>query len=173
MTGYCFSRCGLRGDQALRQRDTQALGQLPCVIRESVVGHCLPSVVVHREQSAKPTSVFGTKREFSPERLEGRKPPHCRRSGPNVGSSPHCRPDSESRRRSAHDPHPTFGLDGLTDRQHIEFLCHHTSGRDRPNGRGARPKKTCCDPRRRCGRQGASIEPQKKTSGRRKMEKRS
>ena len=27
-------------------------------------------------------SVHGTKREFSPERLEGRKPPHCRRSEP-------------------------------------------------------------------------------------------
>ncbi len=36
-------------------------------------------------------SVFGTKREFSPERLKGRKPPHCRRSGLNVGSPPHCR----------------------------------------------------------------------------------
>ena len=32
-------------------------------------------------------SPFGTKREFSPERLKGRKPPHCRRSGLNVGSS--------------------------------------------------------------------------------------
>ncbi len=35
------------------------------------------------------TSAYGTKREFSPERLKGRKPPHCRRSGFNVGSSPH------------------------------------------------------------------------------------
>ncbi len=36
-----------------------------------------------------PMSVDGTKREFSPERLEGRKPPHCRRLGVYVGLSAH------------------------------------------------------------------------------------
>ncbi len=36
-------------------------------------------------------SPSGTKREFSPERLKGRKPPHCRRSGLNVGSRAHSR----------------------------------------------------------------------------------
>ena len=33
------------------------------------------------------TSAHGTKREFSPERLKGRKPPHCRRSRVYVGLS--------------------------------------------------------------------------------------
>ncbi len=54
--------------------------------------------------STRAMTAYGTKREFSQERLKGRKPPHCRRSGLNVGSSPHCRPSPEGWRRSVHDP---------------------------------------------------------------------
>ncbi len=57
-----------------------------------------------------PTSAFGTKREFSPERLEGRKPPHCRRSGVYVGILPVCRPNSKRPRMRAYDPNRTFAL---------------------------------------------------------------
>jgi len=46
-------------------------------------------------------SPFGTKREFSPERLKGRKPPHCRRSASNVGlPTPHNAPVSPSEGRA-------------------------------------------------------------------------
>ena len=72
-------------------------------------------------------SAVGTKREFSPERLEGRKPPHCRRSGLNVGSPLHFRPDSESRRRATHDPKRPFKL-GMVVVCNADKLAVHDSG---------------------------------------------
>jgi hypothetical protein len=45
--------------------------------------------VGHR-QSQRGASSLGTKREFSPERMKGPKPPHCRRSGLNVGFLVDC-----------------------------------------------------------------------------------
>ena len=67
-------------------------------------------------------SVDGTKREFSPERLKGRKPAHCRRSGLNVGSPLHSRHSSEGCRRSAHDPEPTLGQTSILARSAIVLL---------------------------------------------------
>jgi len=55
-------------------------------------------------------SAAGTKREFGPERLKGRKLPHCRRSGVYVGKLPVCRPDSEYQRMRAYDPEPTLTM---------------------------------------------------------------
>jgi len=65
-----------------------ALGWLSCTYQAGEVGTEM--------------SVHGTKREFSPERLKGRKPPHCRRSGLNVGSPPHCRRAADRCWKSAH-----------------------------------------------------------------------
>jgi len=55
-------------------------------------------------------SPVGTKREFSPERLEGRKPPHCRRSDVYVGPSVEDRPDSEPLRMRTYDPLRSWDL---------------------------------------------------------------
>jgi len=55
-------------------------------------------------------SIPGTKREFSPERLKGRKLPHCRRSALNVGLSAEERPDSERSRMHTNDPNAKFDL---------------------------------------------------------------
>jgi hypothetical protein len=53
-------------------------------------------------------SSSGTKREFSPERLKGRKPPHCRRSAMNVWLSLLSRHASVGSRRLANDPTKTY-----------------------------------------------------------------
>ena len=49
---------------------------------------------------------------------------------------------------SAYDPQETFGLDGLTLRQHIEFHLHAHLGGNGLDCRGARPKKACGQARR-------------------------
>ncbi len=56
------------------------------------------------------TSAYGTKREFSPERLKGRKPADCRPSPLKVGFPADGRPDSEGSRRSPYDPKAAFSL---------------------------------------------------------------
>ncbi len=68
-------------------------------------------------------SPYGTKREFSPERLKGREPPHNGPSGLNVGSPLHSRPKSEGCRRSVHDPKPTFeGVTGTSLSRNVSMI---------------------------------------------------
>ncbi len=55
-------------------------------------------------------SPYGTKPTFASPRLKVCSPPHCRRSGLNVGSSPVTRPESEQSRMHVHDPTRTFDL---------------------------------------------------------------
>jgi hypothetical protein len=72
----------------------------------SSTGIAMRHIAVSREQQRE--SASGTKREFSPERLEGRKPPHCRRSGVYVGKLPVCRPISKRPRTRTCDPFAKF-----------------------------------------------------------------
>jgi hypothetical protein len=55
-------------------------------------------------------SPFGTKREFSPERLKGRRLPHCRRSYLNVVYPAVTTPEFRPARARAFDPKRPFTL---------------------------------------------------------------
>ena len=54
--------------------------------------------------SVRTMTAYGTRPTFSGCRVQVRLPTHCRRSGPNVGSTSHSRRSAGMRRRSVHDP---------------------------------------------------------------------